>query len=192
MKTKPEDVSSTILPSSSQEGLHLLSSEKEYRGECRSESSSSEQKRESQGGQTQVRDPGFTPRPLPQSCTTSSHTRDPEGKGLKPGATSHRLHCRGVQLARVHQIQHSPAETGFWHQEMYRDKTPHKEKSVPTKLECRALHLSEWEVGAEKDPVTQCTALGLACWMPWPLSKTHSYYWIRKRGPKNVVTSFLL
>lgn len=58
MKTNPEDVSSTILPSSPQERLHLLSSEKEYRGECRSESSSSEQKRESQWGQTQVRDPG--------------------------------------------------------------------------------------------------------------------------------------
>lgn len=68
-------------------------------------------KRGSQAGQTQVRDPGCTPRPLPQSCTTSSHTRDPEGKGLKPGAASHRLHCRAVRLARVLQIQHSPAET---------------------------------------------------------------------------------
>lgn len=152
MKTKPEDVSSTILPSSPQERLHLLSSEKEYRGECRSESSSSEQKRESQGGQTQVRDPGCTPRPLPQSCTISSHTRNSEGKGLKPGATSHRLHCRAVWLARVLQIQHSPAETGFRHQDSPQGEGP------PPKLECRALHLSEWEVGAQMDPVTQCSS----------------------------------
>lgn len=191
MKTKPEDVSSTILPSSPQEGLHLLSSEKEYRGECRSESSSSEQKRGSQAGQTQVRDPGCTPRPLPQSCMTSSHTRDAEGKGLKPGATAHSLLCRTVRLAGVLQIQHSPAETGFRHQEMYGDKTPHKEK-VPHQswnAELCIYQSGKWGLRRIQSLNAQSQVLPDGC---------HGLFlssWIlldKERGPENVVTSFLL
>ena len=122
MKTKPEDVSSTILLSSPQEMLHLLSSEKEYRGECRSESSSSEQKRKSQGGQTQVRDPGCTPCPLPQSC------RYPATPGTQRGRDS---------SLGLHHTDYTAEQCGL--QEFFRSntaqqklvsdtRTPHKDK----------------------------------------------------------------
>lgn len=201
MNTKPEDVSSTVLPSSPQAGAsvtyclqkrniegsadqshHLVNKKEKIRGRDSSGRDSSE--RESQGAHQA---------PLPQSRGTSSHTRDPAGRGLKPGATSHRLHTAeqwGLQDAIRSNMVRQKLLPG--NQEMDRDKTPHKEKAhhprPPSKNAGFCIALSgKW--GAEMDLATQCSVSGLICWVPWPLSKAHGCYWVGKRGPKDVVAS---
>lgn len=114
---------------SPQEGLHLLSSEKEYRGECRSESSSREQKRGSQAGQTQVRDPGCTPRPPSTVLHDIQPQQGPRGEGTQAWGYITQTTLQSSEACKSPSDPTQPSRNCFRHQEMYGDKTPHKEKA---------------------------------------------------------------
>lgn len=160
MKTNPEDVSSAVLPSSPRAGASVT-----YCLQKRNIEESAgrnhhlvNEKEKNQGEQTQVRGPGCTP------CMTSSHTGDPAGRGLKPGATSHRLYCRAVRLARKSPSDPTrPSRNCFQTSGNVQRQDSSQGEGPPPKLECGTLRLPEWEVGTEMDLATQCSVLPAEC-----------------------------
>jgi hypothetical protein len=170
MKTKPRSCHS-LPPASSPTSrgfCHLLSSEKEYRGEWTSESSSSEQERkEIRGNRLTWQIPGAHQAPPLQSCMTSSQSRDPAGRGLKPGgANTTQSTLQSPEAGKNLPDPTQLGETASRYQITYRDKTPHKEKAHQ---QIWRAGFCVWEAGANMDPAIQCSVFGLARWASWPL-----------------------
>lgn len=111
--------------------------------------------------------PGAHQAPPLQSCMTSSHSRDPAGRGLKPGgANTTQSTLQSPEAGKNLPDPTQLGETASRYQVTYRDKTPHKEKAHQ---QIWRAGFCVWEAGANMDPAIQCSVFGLARWASWPL-----------------------
>lgn len=167
MNTKPEDVSSTVLPSSPQAGASVT-----YCLQKRNIEGSADQSHHLVNKKEKIRgkrlkwerEPGCTPSPTSTVPWDIQPHQGPSREGTQAwGYITQTTHCRAVRLARRHQIQHGPPETASGKPGNGQRQDSSQGEGPPSKTtikECRVLYRSEWEVGGWDGPGHPMLSLG--------------------------------